>query len=137
MKKNLCTRNLSCIASICLLVILCLHHYHQQQVKAEPMCVWDNWDILLSQAPSPSLFGYQFEEETSSEVFIQEEGTMEGQSEKQRKGNKVLIQEEEAELSDCFNSAVLPFFRYFIQIYKCYLGEIAIVLGQKAPSNLV
>ena len=95
------------------------------------------WDILLSQAPSPSLFGSQFEEETSSDVFIQEEGTMEGQSEKQRKGNKVLIEEEEAELADCFNSAVLPFFRYYIQIYKCYLGEIAIVLGQKTPFNLV
>ena len=104
MKKNLCTRNLSCIASICLLVILCLHQYHQKQVKTEPMCVWD---ILLSQAPSPSLSVSQFEEETSSEVFIQEEGTMEGQSEKQTKDNKVLIQEEEAELSDCFNSAVL------------------------------
>ena len=127
-------KNLSCIASICLLVIICLHHYHQKQVKAGPLCVWDNF---LSQDPSPSLFGSQFEEETSSEVFIQEEGTMEGQSEKQRKGNKVLIQEEEAELSDCFNSAVLPFFRYYIQIYKCYLGEIAIILGQKAPSNLV
>ena len=98
------------------------------------MCVWD---ILLSQDHSPSLFGSQFEEETSSEVFIQEEGTMEGQSEKQTKGNKVLIQEEEAELSDCFTSAVLQFFRYFIQINKCYSGEIAIVLGQKAPSNLV
>ena len=99
------------------------------------MCVWN---ILLPQAPSPSLFGSQFEEETSSEVFIQEEGTMEeGQSEKQRKDNKVLIQEEEAELSDCFTSAVLQFFRFYVQIYKCYLGEIAIVLGQKAPSNLV
>ena len=95
------------------------------------------WDILLSQAPSPSLFGSQFEEETSSEVFIQEEGTMEGQSEKQTKGNKVLIQEEEAELSDCFTSAVLQFFRFYVQIYKCYLGEIAIVLGQKTPSDLV
>ena len=99
------------------------------------MCVWD---ILFSQAPSPSLFGSQFEKETSSEVFIQEEGTMEeGQSEKQRKDNKVLIQEEGAELSDCFNSAVLQFFRYFIQINKCYSGEIAIVLGQKTPSDLV
>ena len=68
------------------------------------------WDILLSQDPSPSLFGSQFEEETSSEVFIQEEGSMEGQSEKQTKDNKVLIQEEEAEVSDCFNSAVLQFF---------------------------
>ena len=118
MKKNLCTRNLSCIASICLLVILCLHQYHQKQVKTEPMCVWD---ILLSQAPSPSLSVSQFEEETSSEVFIQEEGTMEeGQSEKQRKDNKVLIQEEGAELSDCFNSAVLQFLSYYKQIYKCY-----------------
>ena len=134
MKKNLCTRNLSCIASICLLVILCLHQYHQKQVKTEPMCVWD---ILLSQAPSPSLSGSQFEEETSSEVFIQEEGTMEGQSEKQTKDSKVLIQEKEAELSDCFNSAVLQFFRYFIQINKCYSGEIAIVLGQKTPFSLV
>ena len=60
----------------------------------------------MSQAPSPSLFGSQFEEETSSEVFTQEEGSMEGQSEKQTKGNKVLIQDEEAKLSDCFNSAV-------------------------------
>ena len=72
------------------------------------MCV----GYSLSQAPSPSLFGSQFEEETSSEVFIQEEGTMEGQSEKQTKGNKVLTQDKEAELSDCFNSAVLQFFRF-------------------------
>ena len=98
------------------------------------MCVWN---ILLPQAPSPSLFGSQFEEETSSEVFIQEEGTMEGQSEKQTKGNKVLTQDKEAEISECFNSAVLQFFRYFIQINKRYSGEIAIVLGQKAPFNLV
>ena len=98
------------------------------------MCVGD---ILLSQDPSPSLSGSQFEEETSSEVFIQEEGTMEGQSEKQTKGNKVLTQDKEAELSECFNSAVLQFFSYYIQIYKCYLGEIAFVLGQKAPFNLV
>ena len=107
MKKNLCTGNLSCIASICLLVTISLHHYHQQKVKAEPMCVWDNF---LSQAHSPSLFSSQLEEETSSEVFVQEEGTMEGQSEKQTRDNKVLILEEEAELSDCFNSAVLQFF---------------------------
>ena len=71
------------------------------------MCVWDNF---LSQAHSPSLFSSQLEEETSSEVFVQEEGTMEGQSEKQTRDNKVLILEEEAELSDCFNSAVLQFF---------------------------
>ena len=113
MKKNLCTRNLSCIASICLLVILCLHQYHQKQVKAEPMCV----GYSLSQARSPSLSGSQFEEETSSEVFIQEEGTMEGQSEKQTKGNKVLTQDKEAELSECFNSAVLQFFSYYIYRY--------------------
>ena len=77
-------------------------------------------DILLSQDPSPSLFGSQFEEETSSEVFFQEERTMEGQSEKQTKGNKVLTQDKEAEISECFNSAVLQFFSYYIQIYKCY-----------------